>query len=159
MKKILILFVCLLFIVGCGKKDSDYNGDNTNVNVLEETFVLDTEGSINNLYFKHDLGFQFESEPNKLMLIYGLVEEPTFKIEIEVHPNESIDNVINSYGQNSNNKKINDIEWKVINTQDKTVYISSFNNNIYTIEFTSSNVDINELTNKFMNNVYFKIEQ
>ena len=155
---LLLLFLFYKFFIY--KKPIKIINDNINDNtsITIGTFTLDTDGVFNELHYKYDLVFEVVGLDNALELLYGSSDIPTISMKFDYIPGKELDQVYEQYFNYAEDKKeinINNIKWIYIDGTEK-IYLTNFNNNTYIVRFTSQ-VDITELINTFMDNIRFSI--
>lgn len=175
MKKIIIfslLSVLLLFILtGCGNNEGALNREvsinNSNEFTVENTsFVFNVDSSFHDFIYKNAEGLEPDESKYACYLTYENKEiyngRFVFRIVMDFQENKTL-NDVTDLPKDLKNKNINNISWKTYTSNnDKAstiVFVTEKNNNLYVVnvmKYKDANVDINSLSNVFMNGLVLK---
>jgi len=168
-----IIVTILLFTIGC---DNSRKNNSSDASVESNEFVIndislkfDKDASFGNFNYKTALELEQDDSSQAIYLEYKNEEiyngRFVFRISLAYSDEISLEDFLE--GRETTNKKINEINWKLLSIDNKSdnkdttslIYAVEKDNNIYVISFiifNESKVNINKLANSFMNGVTIK---
>ena len=161
MKKVLLVFIMLLFLVGCGKKD--VLGDNEVI--LEGIkYTLNQDDSEYGIKYKVAGNFRKTSLINAINYYSENIDNHDyFVIRIFHYKNKSIDYAINDSTTEYDKKyetKVNNLDYTVVHfinytKADVNIYYHKHKNDVYAFVFTSG-IDLTRLEDIFLKNINYE---
>ena len=171
---ILLIIVALFTITGCGSSNSNSNGsaskkvsDTFKINNL--SLVFDQDSEFHDFKYKNIKGLEPDESKQAVYLEYKNQDiyngRFTFRISLSFSNEVTLTEFLGGYS--SEKVKINGITWEKVEVKNTTdnketkaiVYATEKNSTVYAVSttaFTEANVDIEELSNIFINTVTIK---
>lgn len=168
----IMLITILLTLTGCGAKDNSSKSDKSEkestvpeFTIGDTTFKFDQDAVFNDLKYKKAEGLESSDSTMATYMVYKNTDvydgNFVFRIVLMYQEGKTLDESMSDFERENNEKKtVNGIEWTVFDESAQgtrvIIYATEIDNKVYAIytqAYTEANVDVIELSEKFMSGV------